>query len=36
MSVSRENFAAYQDQQQAPAAPQWNAQTPQGPEAPQG
>ena len=32
MSVSRENFAAYSEQ--APSAPQWNAQ-PQGPEAPQ-
>ena len=33
MSVSRENFAAaYQgDAQQAPAAPSWNAQAPQGP-----
>ena len=33
MSVSRENFAAYADQQAAaPAgAPQWNAQQPQGP-----
>ncbi|WP_296954203.1 cell division protein SepF [uncultured Dialister sp.] len=33
MSVSRENFAAYSDQQ-APAAPQWNAQ-PQDSGAPQ-
>ena len=32
MSVSRENFAAYQEQPQAPAAPQWNAQPPQGTE----
>lgn len=32
MSVSRENFAAYQgDAQQAPAAPSWNAQAPQSP-----
>ena len=30
MSVSRENFAAYQGDQQAPAAPQWNAGAPQG------
>lgn len=30
MSVSRENFAAYQEQQQAPAAPQWNAQPTEG------
>ena len=37
MSVSRENFAAYADQQAAaPAgAPQWNAQQPQGPSAPE-
>lgn len=37
MSVSRENFAAYVDQQAAaPAgAPQWNAQQPQGPSAPE-
>ena len=37
MSVSRENFAAYADQQAAaPAgAPQWDAQQPQGPSAPE-
>lgn len=32
MSVSRENFAAFQGEpQQAPAAPAWNAQAPAGP-----
>ncbi len=30
MSVSRENFAVYQEQQ-VPVQPQWNAQAPQGP-----
>ena len=37
MSVSRENFAAYADQQAAaPAgAPQWNSQQPQVPSAPE-
>lgn len=37
MSVSRENFAAYAEQQPQPGAPtpQWNAQAPQGPQAPE-
>ncbi len=37
MSVSRENFAAYTDQPQPQGAPapQWNAQAPQGPQAPE-
>ncbi len=35
MSVSRENFAAYAgDPAAAPAAPQWSAQAPQGPQMP--
>lgn len=37
MSVSRENFAAYSEQQPQAGAPtpQWNAQAPQGPQAPE-
>ena len=38
MSVSRENFTAFSDQQQtqsAAPAPQWNGQAPQGPQAPE-